>query len=242
LGASVRKFEKYSESSLSNHDQVVRALGMEILSGVYPPGSKLPGEAEILERFSISRTLLREVLKTLTAKGFIVSKTRVGTKVREPEYWNYFDADVLSWRVQLGFDDKFRSDVKEIRVALEPRAAALAAQRATKKDIADLREALRRMREASSSRRDFAEADLEFHQIIGRVSGNVLIHSISAVIETALVASFMLLPMEKSDMREATVDDHALIVDAIEARDADRAAEAMKAVIEHGQTRIDMTK
>jgi DNA-binding GntR family transcriptional regulator len=52
----------------------------------------------------------------------------------------------------------------------------------------------------------------------------------------------MLLPMEKSDMREATVDDHALIVDAIEARDADRAAEAMKAVIEHGQTRIDMTK
>src|SRR3546814_18473823 len=82
----------------SGHDQVARALGTEILDGVYPPGSKIPGESEILHRFGVSRTVLREVLKTLTAKGLIVSKTRVGTTVLDSSHWNFFEADVLSWK------------------------------------------------------------------------------------------------------------------------------------------------
>src|SRR3546814_9601716 len=104
--ASPAKFGRYTEGTLSSHDQVARALGTEILAGVYPPGLKIPGESEILHRFGVSRTVLREVLKTLTAKGLIVSKTRVGTTVLALLHWNFFDADVLSWKVSPVFEDR----------------------------------------------------------------------------------------------------------------------------------------
>src|SRR3546814_8725931 len=111
--ASPAKFGRYTEGTLSSHDQVARALGTEILAGVYPPGSKIPGESEILHRFGVSRTVLREVLKTLAAKGLIVSKTRVGTTVLDSSHWNFFDADVLSWKVSQGFDAHFRHRSEE---------------------------------------------------------------------------------------------------------------------------------
>src|SRR3546814_20649244 len=75
--ASPSKVWRYTEGTLSSHDQVARALGTEILAGVYPPGSKIPGESEILHRFGVSRTVLREVLKTLTAKGLKIGRAHV---------------------------------------------------------------------------------------------------------------------------------------------------------------------
>jgi len=227
-------FQKFGEGTLSSHDQVARALGAEIISGVYPPGSKIPGEAEILARFGISRTVLREVLKTLTAKGLIVSKTRVGTKVLEPTSWNLFDADVLSWKMSQGLDEAFHGDLTEIRLAIEPRAAALAAKRRDPLATAELRAAIAAMDGATETRREFAEADLAFHQAIGAASGNVLMRSISAVIETALVASFtMSSPIDDPELHTHNVRSHEKIVDAIEAGDEAGAAEAMRAVIKN---------
>lgn len=227
-------FQKFGEGTLSSHDQVARALGAEIISGLYPPGSKIPNEAEILQRFGISRTVLREVLKTLTAKGLIVSKTRVGTKVLEPTSWNLFDADVLSWKMSQGMDEAFHGDLTEIRLAIEPRAAALAAKRRDPAAIAELRAAIAAMDRATQTRREFAEADLAFHQAIGAASGNVLMRSISAVIETALVASFtMSSPIDDPDLHTHNVRSHEKIVDAIEAGDEVAAADAMRAVIKN---------
>jgi DNA-binding FadR family transcriptional regulator len=227
-------FQKFGEGTLSSHDQVARALGAEIISGLYPPGSKIPNEAEILQRFGISRTVLREVLKTLTAKGLIVSKTRVGTKVLEPTSWNLFDADVLSWKMSQGMDEAFHGDLTEIRLAIEPRAAALAAKRRDPVAIAELRAAIAAMDRATQTRREFAEADLAFHQAIGAASGNVLMRSISAVIETALVASFtMSSPIDDPELHTHNVRSHEKIVDAIEAGDEVAAADAMRAVIKN---------
>jgi DNA-binding FadR family transcriptional regulator len=233
------RFRNYSEGALSSHDQVARALGADIIAGVYPPGDKIPAEAEILERFGISRTVLREVLKTLTAKGLIVSKTRVGTKVLDPSHWNMFDSDVLSWKVGLGFDEAFRRDLAEIRLAIEPEAATLAATRATPAQIAMLRERIDDMRNATESRRVFAEADLAFHQAIGAVSGNALMRGISGVIETALMASFTLSSaVDDANEHKKNVGYHEAIVDAIEARDADGARAAMRATIDYGVARV----
>ncbi len=233
------KFRKYSEGALSSHDQVARALGADIISGVYPPGDKIPAEAEILERFDVSRTVLREVLKTLTAKGLIVSKTRVGTKVRDPAHWNMFDADVLSWKVSRGFDEGFRRDLAEIRLVIEPEAAALAAERATPEQIAELRARVEAMRNATDTRLAYAEADLAFHQMIGVASGNTLMRAISGVIETALVASFTLAsPVDNPKAHKESVALHEAIVDAIEAHDGDAAHEAMRRTIGHGLDRI----
>lgn len=233
-------FDRVPGGARSSHDYVAQALGNDILSGVYPAGAKLPPEAEILKRFGVSRTVLREVFKTLTAKGLIVAKTRVGTTVLDSSHWNFFDADILSWKVSQEFDLDFIRSLAEVRLAVEAAAAEGAARRRSEADIAAMRDALGRMDAATDSARDFAEADLDFHEAVGRASGNVLMRSLAAVIETALVASFrMSSPVNEAEAHRASVRGHARIVDAIEAGDGARAAEAMREIIGHGLGRIE---
>ena len=232
-------FTPDTRGTLSSNQQVARAIGIEIVNGVYEAGDKLPGEAEILDRFGISRTVLREAFKILSAKGLIVSKTRVGTKVLPRTSWNLFDPDVLSWQVADGIDEKLRADLTAFRLVIEPAAAAEAANRATEDDIADLRRLTGAMRSATETRAAFAHADLEFHKAIGTASGNEFMRGISALIETALVASFtMSSPVDEAEEHEASVRGHEAIVDAIAARNPAAAAEAMRAIISHGANRI----
>jgi DNA-binding FadR family transcriptional regulator len=229
-----------SERTLSNHDQMVRVLGAEILTGVHPPGANMPSEPELLHRFQVSRTVLREVMKTLAAKGMVFSKTRVGTRVLDPVNWNFFDAEVLSWKVAHGMDPEFRRHLVEIRRAVEPRAAALAAERATAEDIAELRRAVAAMRVQGHTQRSFAEADLQFHLGVGAASKNPLMRSMAAVIEAALLASFSLTsPVEVRGRQDDTADAHEQIVDAIVARDPAAASAAMLRVIELGDERAE---
>ena len=231
------------ERARSSHDQIAAILGTELLSGVYPPGTKLPGEPALIARFGISRTVMREVVKTLAAKGFVTSKTRVGTQVRDPVHWNYFDADVLAWRVRLGLDDEFLRSLTEVRRALEPPAAALAASRRTEADLARLRACVREMARTDHSRHTFAEADLDFHLAIGSASGNPLIRSMASVIETALVASFAhSSPVDSPADHQASLAGHRAVVEAIASGDAQGAARALLEVIELGVSRIDHSR
>jgi DNA-binding FadR family transcriptional regulator len=217
---------------------VAGILGTEILEGLHPPGSNLPNEAALIERFGVSRTVLREVMKTLAAKGLLVSKTRVGTRVRDPIHWNFFDADLLAWRVRLGLDDDFLRSLTEVRRALEPTAAALAARRRSDADILRLRTHLAQMARAHT-RQAFGECDLDFHLAIGVASGNPLMRSVASVIEAALAASFShSSPVDDPDSHECTVNAHAAVVDAIEARDEQAATAAMLKVIDIGVERI----
>jgi DNA-binding FadR family transcriptional regulator len=228
------------ERAMSSHDQIAAILGTEILQGIHRPGANMPPEHELLERFHISRTVLREVLKTLAAKGFVASKTRIGTRVLDPGSWNYFDPDVLAWRLRMGLDDEFRLSLTEIRRAVEPVAAGLAARRRTSAHVASLRAHVALMGQSGHTRQSFAEADLDFHLIVGAASGNPLIRSVAGVIEAALVASFSTSsPVDDSSDHEHTVNTHAAIVDAIEARDEQAAAEAMLKVIDIGVRRIN---
>ena len=113
----------------SNHAEVARSVGVDIIAGRYAEGGRLPGDAELTARFGVSRPVLRESVKTLVAKGLLTTKARVGTVVRERGAWNMFDADVLAWHLDAGIDRRFLNDLAEIRLAVEPRAAALAAGR-----------------------------------------------------------------------------------------------------------------
>jgi DNA-binding FadR family transcriptional regulator len=219
------------------HDDVVAILGSEILSGARAPGSRLPSPIELCERFDVSRAMLREVTKTLAAKGMITAKTRVGTRVLPPEYWNWFDPDVLSWRAHVGLDLEFVSELTEMRRSVEPMAARLAALRRTEGHVATMRDALSAMSAAGPDRRAFAEADLDFHIAVASASGNRLFRSLASVIETALGAYFSLsTPIQHSEMGDI-VASHRSIVDAIEAGDADAAERAMIAVIDDGMER-----
>jgi DNA-binding FadR family transcriptional regulator len=180
------------------------------------------------------------VLKTLAAKGLVAAKTRVGTRVLDPIHWNLFDADVLSWKVAHGLDEQFRRELSEMRRLVEPRAAALAAERRDPGAIRDLRQCIARMRETGHSARSFAEADLKFHLGVGLASGNSLMRSLAGVIEAALIASFTLSsPTESNEVQEENVRMHEAIVDAIDRGDPVSASNAMLAVIEAGVARVD---
>ncbi len=224
----------------SSHARVVRELGGEIVSGRLPPGVNLPAEAELLERFGVSRTCLREALKTLSAKGLVSSKTRVGTRVLPESEWNFFDAAMLGWKAGEGFDEHFRSSLTEIRQAVEGKAAELCAVRRTPEQLAMLRQCIADMRRSGHTAQSFAEADLAFHIAIGVASGNPFIRSVAAVIEAALVASFAIgSPADDPALQEEAVIQHEVIVDAIEAHDADAARAGMLGAIHGGVTRME---
>ena len=229
----------HTDKVRSSHDIIARTIGKEILTGNYAPGANLPQEAVLMKRFAVSRTVLREVMKTLSAKGLVVLKTRVGTRVLNSSSWNLFDAELLAWRVEMGMDEEFRRSLTEIRLAMEPAAAGLAANRCTKAQVQQLRECVKRMADSLGNRDKFAEADLEFHQLIGVASGNPMMRSLAAVIETALFASFSQnTPVEEAGDLEDTAESHSAVVDAIAAGNAARARAAMVGVINLGQARI----
>lgn len=225
---------------VSAHDQIVRALAKEILTGALAPGDKLPLEADLLERFGVSRTALREALKTLSAKGFLNVKTRVGTRVSDSVHWNFFDKEVLTWRVAIGMDAQFRQHLAEVRRSLEPTAAALAAKHRTEADLAAMRAALDWMRREDASAHEFARADLALHLAIGAASQNPMIRSVAGVIETALLEAFTLSPPTQAPaLHHETVEAHARIVERIAARDEAGAAQAMLTVIDAGYQRVE---
>ncbi|WP_369724954.1 FadR/GntR family transcriptional regulator [Bradyrhizobium sp. LLZ17] len=223
----------------SNHAEVARSIGVDIIAGRYAEETRLPGDAELTAMFGVSRPVLRESVKTLVAKGLLTTKARVGTVVRERTAWNMFDADVLAWHLDAGIDKRFLNDLAEIRLAVEPRAAVLAAARRSQQDISELRRCMDRMRLDASDSASFADADLALHVAVARASGNLFMRSIGHVIEAALRASFLLsAPVEPED-RDTVLLWHQKIVDAIVAGDAATASEAMVYVIHNGMRRHD---
>src|SRR5215471_4065453 len=225
----------------SNHAEVARSIGIDIIAGRYAEGGRLPGDAELTAMFGVSRPVLRESVKTLVAKGLLTTKARVGTVVRERTAWNMFDADVLAWHLDAGIDKRFLNDLAEIRLAVEPRAAVLAAAQRSEEDLAELRRSMDRMRCEASDSVSFADADLALHVAVARASGNLFMRSIGHVIEAALRALFLLsAPIEAED-RETVLLWHQKIVDSIAAGDAEGAAEAMLYVIHNGMSRHEGT-
>ncbi|SCW42945.1 MULTISPECIES: FadR/GntR family transcriptional regulator [Ancylobacter] len=223
--------------SHSNHAEVARTIGIDIIAGRYGEGAKLPGDAELTLIFGVSRPVLRESVKTLVAKGLLSTKARVGTVVRERAAWNMFDADVLAWHLDAGIDKRFLRDLSEIRLAVEPRAAALAAERRSADDLALMRQAVARMKDQPGASESFAEADLTLHVAVATASGNPFMRSIGAVIEAALRASFVLSAPGDAREHDIAVAAHERIVEAIADADAEAAAAAMTNVIFNGLRR-----
>jgi DNA-binding FadR family transcriptional regulator len=221
--------------SRSAHDLVTNGIGRGIVDGRFPVGATLPSDAELMEWFGVSRTALREGLKTLAAKGLIESKTKVGTRVLDPECWNMFDADILGWRLEHGPDRLFLEGLFEIRQALEPLGAAAAALRRTPADLARMTAAWARMREPGHTRDSFTRADLEFHRAVLIASRNPYLQSIGAVIEAALAGAFSLsAPIDSPRRFDQSGRQHRAVLDAIDAKDPVAASHAMSVVILQG--------
>ena len=221
----------------SNHAAIARAIGAGIISGRYPEGERLPGDAELIAQFDVSRPVLRESVKTLVAKGLLTTKARVGTVVRERAAWNMFDADVLAWHLDAGVNRRFLRDLAEIRLAVEPRAAALAAERRSALDLAAMRNAVDRMAREPGGAPGFADADLDLHLAVAAASGNAFMRSIGAVIEAALRASFALSAPADARDHAIVLAAHERIVEAVDQHNGEAASAAMTTVIFNGLRR-----
>jgi DNA-binding FadR family transcriptional regulator len=215
--------------------KVVRGIGLAIVSGSYPQNAVLPGVPELMERYGVSRTVLREAMKTLAGKGLIEAKARIGTRVRDREHWNLFDPDVLLWYAASGFDRQFLHQLSEMRLALEPEAAAIAADRRSDDQLEEMYRAVDAMGAPNVTAESFVEADLAFHLAVARATGNPFMHSISTLIEVALVEVLTSShPVLNPDRHVKSVADHRAIADAIARRDREGARAAMRLVIRDG--------
>ena len=223
----------------SRQDGIVRELAHEIVSGRRPEGSLLPSDAELMSRFGVSRTVLRESLKTLAAKGLIQPKTRVGTRVVERTNWNLFDPDMLRWHLDCGIGLELLAHLSDVRLALEPVAASLAARRRSEADVAALHVIVDRMEATDASPEIFAAADLDFHLTVARLSGNPFFRTASALIEVALAATFAITtPVNDPKAKAASCAAHRRVVTSIGDGDGDAAAAAIVETIRSGAARV----
>jgi len=219
----------------SHTAHVMREIGLAIVSGRYAQNAILPGDAELMSQFGVSRTVLREAMKTLAGKGLIQAKARIGTRVRDRNDWNLFDADVLIWHATNGFDEAFLVHLSEMRMALEPHAAALAAERRTAADVEQIYAYVEKMGAPGATLEDFVHADLQLHLAVAAAAANPFMLSISTLIEVALVALLRISSPTQDPVRLVeSVQQHRRIADAIAKREPEAARQAMQVVIRTG--------
>lgn len=204
------------------------SLGRAIVTGRYDH-EPFPTEAELAKQHSVSRSVTREAVKMLTAKGLLSARPRQGTIVQPTASWNLFDADVLRWLLERQFSIDLLKQFNQLRVAIEPEAAALAARFATAEDRTRIAEGLERMTAAERGLDDTLEADIAFHVAILHASRNPFYAQFREMVRTALRTSIRFTNRIKG--RTANVADHAAVRDAIEAGDPEGARVAMRNLI-----------
>lgn len=226
-----------SSSPRNFHHQIVDALGRSIVAGDYAEGEKLPTEEPLAEAHGVSRLIIREAMKSLAAKGLISIRPRVGTHVRPRSKWNLFDPMVLGWYGDRAMDAKLVSDLMELRQAIEPLAARLAAGRASTRELAALRQAYEAMAQADT-RAAYIEADLRFHGAMVQACGNPFIMQLETALSAVWKTSFQASSDDWGpDAQALTL--HKALLDAIEGGDARHAEEAVHALIARATSRIE---
>ncbi|WP_240504588.1 FadR/GntR family transcriptional regulator [Tsuneonella mangrovi] len=169
-----------------SHIKISRALGISIVTGEHKPGSVLPGEIEIAETFGVSRSVVREALRMLSARGLIESKPKIGTRVRAREAWNLLDPILLEWMFEGAPPKQFVRSLFELRLIVEPAAAELAANKKTSRQLATMGHALEEMARHTLATPEGQLADQEFHAAILEATDNELLVSLSASIGAAV--------------------------------------------------------
>lgn len=204
------------------------SLGSAIVTGRHDNGP-FPTEADLADQYGVSRSVTREAVKMLTAKGLISARPRQGITVQPARNWNLFDADVLRWILERQFSIDLLRQFSELRVAIEPEASALAAIHGSAEDHALITAGLERMRAADEGHDDILESDIAFHVAILRATTNPFYDQLRGLVETTLRTSIRFTNRVKG--RTASVDDHAAVHDAIIRRAPDDARIAMRELI-----------
>jgi len=195
----------------SLHDKVVRHLALRIVKGEV---TTLPNEAELGKDLQVSRSILRESIKVLAAKGLLEVGPKTGTRVRPRKDWNLLDPQLLEWISESGVDEPFFDNICELRRVFEPTVAELAAMRATPEDMEEMRAAWEEMRRNSNHWEGYNAGDLRFHRAIQVAAHNELLTQIGKLCQVLLRISFSITSQTEEPFG-ASLSLHKDVLDAI---------------------------
>jgi DNA-binding FadR family transcriptional regulator len=215
------------------HNSILERLGTEIVQGVRPPGSVIT-LARLEDEAGVSRTVIREVVRILESMGMVESRRRVGVTVLPATSWSVLDPQLIRWRLTGAERHAQLHRLTEMRLALEPTAARLAARRATPEvgiELLELASRLRVLGEAGQgNEQPYLEADIAFHALLLAASGNDMIASLHEIV-TEVLAGRTDLGLSPADPVRDAFDNHEAIARAIMDRDEDLAEQYARAVV-----------
>jgi DNA-binding FadR family transcriptional regulator len=214
------------------HRDVMKLLIADIVSGVRPAGEMLPREVDLAETFEVSRGVARETIRAMEERGLISVKHGKGATINEPADWDVFDPDVLAGMLETDRGSEVLAEYLECRRILEVEAAGIAAERAGKRDLANLEAAMARMEETASrphsqaAEERFHEADIAFHQALIAATGNRALGGLVERIHSALLLARF--PLARPTYREEiALPEHRRILEAVSSHDSPGARQAM---------------
>jgi DNA-binding FadR family transcriptional regulator len=214
------------------HSFVIGEVGLDIVSGRAPIGSILPNDAEMMDRYGVSRTVLREALKTLEAKGLVEARPKVGTRVLPRSRWNLFDRQVLGWIHEAEPDAALIAWFLDVRRTLELQIARLAAEHRTADHLRQLFYWLGQRRATARMPEPFAMAEFELHRTLADASGNPFLRAANPLCEFGVLrAVTRRLGGPDADLACEKHEAYAALLRSVEARLPADAAEAMDAVL-----------
>ena len=216
------------------HAGVVHAIGRRIVRGELAQGEILPEQGELSRLLGVSRTVVREATKVLATKGLVESRSKRGTVVLPRSSWRLLDPDVLAWMTEAGPDPAFLRNVFEVRRIIEPAAARLAAERASPAELEEIERALDAMRTAADGTA-YLLADVAYHEILVAATHNDHLVQLVAAFGPAFQAGLRAATRTEvpwPDFHESGLTHHREVLDAVTARDGDRAARAMEYLVE----------
>jgi DNA-binding FadR family transcriptional regulator len=214
------------------HARVLDHLGTTICGRQITPGSVLYID-DLVDRYEVSRSVIREVLRVLAAMGLIETRRRVGIMIRPTTAWNVFDPQVIRWRLASdGRNAQLRS-ITELRTAVEPHAAWLAADRATPVEASDLVGLAAKMWAAGKAGdgEEFLRLDIEFHKQVLIASGNEMFVQLQSLVAEVLAGRhhYHLMPHYPDTQ---ALQLHADVANAIQRGEGARARDAMTNIME----------
>lgn len=216
--------------SRNRREQVLDELGRLVVAGAVAPGDRLPIEPDLAAEFGVSKTVIREVIRGLAAKGLVGTAPRRGTIVRQRDGWHLLDPDVLAWQLRAETSPTTLRDFDEFRQAVEPMGARLAAERATVADRKRLRAAFEEMQRTTDVPEQHLATDLDFHTTLLTITDNQLFRGLRDAVRAALAVRHEWAVSILEDMRES-LPYHEKVVAGVEAGDPDAAASAMELLL-----------
>ncbi|MFJ9390879.1 FadR/GntR family transcriptional regulator [Nocardioides sp. NPDC101246] len=206
---------------------VVDELVDAIVSGRLAPGDALPPEGPLSEQFGVSRTVVRESVKRIEEKGLVTIARGRGTEVRPMTAWNTMDRVVLTALIKHDETLGILDELSVVRAQLESVMAAEAAQRRSEEQVAELDQAIQRMRESTADEEVFRAADVAFHETVMEISRNRLASNIARTLMDRALESSRYHGVDTPDAFAVTLREHEAVLAAISEGDAVRAQDAM---------------